>query len=88
TAGNATITNSGGGEIEFRATSSGGTARFINNGSIDVSDRSAPSITMGSIEGSGTIYLGSTNLEVGGNNLSTLFSGVLQDGGSAGTSGG
>jgi autotransporter-associated beta strand protein len=88
TAGNATITNSSGGEIEFRDTSSGGTARFINNGSIDLSDRSTPSITMGSIEGSGTIYLGATNLEVGGNNLSTTYSGVLQDGGSAETSGG
>ena len=80
TAGNATITNSGG-SVYFRDNSSGGTARFINNGDIDVSYRTAFSITMGSIEGSGTIYLGSTNLEVGGNNLTTTYSGVLRDGG-------
>jgi autotransporter-associated beta strand protein len=88
TAGNATITNSGSAIIYFRDTSSGGTARFINNAEIDVSDRLFPFITMGSIEGSGTIYLGSTNLEVGGNNLSTVYAGVLRDGGSGEGSGG
>ena len=40
-------------------------------------------MTAGSIEGAGSIFLGSKNLTVGGNNLSTTFSGVLQDGGSA-----
>ena len=46
-------------------------------------------MTAGSIEGGGSILLGSINLTVGGNNLSTAFSGVLQDGGSAvGTVGG
>jgi autotransporter-associated beta strand protein len=40
-------------------------------------------MTVGSIEGAGTIALGSKNLAVGGNNLSTTFSGVLQDGGAA-----
>ena len=34
-----------------------------------------------SIEGSGSIALGSYNLTVGSNNLSTAFSGVLKDGG-------
>ncbi|WP_431202893.1 autotransporter domain-containing protein [Bradyrhizobium betae] len=88
TAGNATITNSGSGMIYFRDTSSGGTARFINNGDIDISELTAPSVTMGSIEGSGTIYLGGTNLEVGGNNRSTTYAGVLRDGGSGEGSGG
>jgi autotransporter-associated beta strand protein len=88
TAGNATLTNSIGGIVYFRASSSGGTARFINNGEIDVSDRTAFNITMGSIEGSGTIYLGSSNLEVGGNDLSTNYSGVLRDGGAGEGDGG
>ncbi|QDP25792.1 autotransporter domain-containing protein [Bradyrhizobium cosmicum] len=88
TAGNATIVNSGSGIIYFEDMSSGGTARFVNNAEIDVSDRTVPSITMGSIEGSGTIYLGSTNLEVGGNNLSTTYAGVLRDGGSGEGDGG
>nr|WP_245323354.1 autotransporter domain-containing protein [Bradyrhizobium stylosanthis] len=88
TAGNATITNSGSGIIYLQDSSSGGTARFINNAYVDISSSTAPSVTMGSIEGSGTIYLGSTNLEVGGNNLSTAYAGVLQDGGSGEGSGG
>jgi autotransporter-associated beta strand protein len=45
-------------------------------------------MTAGSIEGAGTISLGSKNLAVGGNNLSTTFSGVLQDGGTGGGTGG
>ena len=73
----------------FHGASSGGTARFINNAEIDVSDRLFPFITMGSIVGSGTIYLGSeTNLEIGGNNLQPCTSGVLRDGGSGEGSGG
>jgi len=88
TAGNSTIVNSGAGLISFADNSSGGTARFINNAEIDLSNSMALSVSMGSIEGSGTIYLGSTNLEVGGNNLSTTYAGVLRDGGSGEGSGG
>lgn len=88
TAGNATIVNSGSGIIYFGDSSSGGTARFVNNAEIDLSNSTALSVSMGSIEGSGTIYLGSTNLEVGGNNLSTTYAGVLQDGGSGEGTGG
>ena len=40
--------------------------------------------TAGSIEGDGNVFLGSKNLTVGGNNLSTTFSGVVQDGGKSG----
>jgi autotransporter-associated beta strand protein len=45
-------------------------------------------MTMGSIEGAGTIALSSQNLAVGGNNLSTTFAGVMQDGGLGGGTGG
>ncbi|MGY4568818.1 uncharacterized protein with beta-barrel porin domain [Bradyrhizobium sp. USDA 3256] len=88
TAGNATITNNG--SLRFVNTSTGGTARLINGagGSIDLSLLTSAGITAGSIEGAGTISLGSKNLQAGGNNLATTFSGVLQDGGFGGGSGG
>jgi autotransporter-associated beta strand protein len=45
-------------------------------------------VTVGSIEGDGNVFLGANLLKVGSNNLSTTFSGVIQDGGSGGSSGG
>jgi autotransporter-associated beta strand protein len=88
TAGSATITNNG--FLHFFGTSTGGTARFINGGggTIDLSGLAAAGITAGSIEGAGQILLSSKNLAVGGNNLSTTFSGVLRDGGTFGGVGG
>jgi len=38
-------------------------------------------VTVGSIEGDGDIFLGRFTLKVGSNNLSTEFSGEIQDGG-------
>jgi autotransporter-associated beta strand protein len=78
-AGAATITNNA--LLLFTNSGTGGTARLINAaaGTIDLSGSNG--ITAGSLEGTGTISLGSNNLAVGDNNLSTTFSGVLQDGG-------
>jgi autotransporter-associated beta strand protein len=90
TAGNATIIDNSG-VIFFEDTSTGGTARLIINGpsaDIDLSNLSSAGMTAGSIEGSGFISLGSKNLAVGGNNLSTTFSGVIGDGGLFGGVGG
>ena len=39
-----------------------------------------PPFTIGSIEGNGVVFLGAQNLTVGNNNLSTTFSGLMQDG--------
>jgi autotransporter-associated beta strand protein len=88
TAGNATFVNNN--SLRFFSTSTGGAARLINGGGafIDLSPLASAGITAGSIEGSGAIFLGSKNLQVGGNNLSTTFSGVLQDGGVVGGVGG
>lgn len=84
----ATINNNG--TLNFLNNSTAGAARLINgaSGSIDLSGLGSVGITAGSIEGSGTINLGAKNLAVGGNNLSTTFSGVLQDGGAFGGTGG
>lgn len=79
TAGNATITttaNSGG--TYFLDSSTGGNSRQIVEAGafVDISNLSAAT-TFGSIEGAGTITLGTNSLTVGSNNLSTTFSGVL-----------
>ena len=96
TAGNATLIANGGtgggqgGAIFFEGRSSGGMARVevFGNGSLDISGHLNPGVTLSSIEGDGNIFLGANKLRVGSNNLDTTFSGVVQDGGSFGGSGG
>ena len=94
-AGNATlIANSGsngggGGTITFADASLGDTARLevFGNGYMDMSAHGGPSLSIGSIEGDGQIYLGKATLIVGTNSLSTTFSGVLHPGDPSGGSG-
>ena len=93
TAGNATLVASAGtsgGVISFSQNSLGGTTRceLFGNGSLDLSQRSSPGITIGSLEGDGLVFLGARNLTVGSNDLTTIFSGVIQDGGAGGGTGG
>ncbi len=80
TAGSASITNNSFGHTSLFDSASGGTARFILNGSgfLDISLLTTGGTTAGSIEGDGNVFLGSKNLAVGGNDLSTTFSGVIQ----------
>ena len=84
TAAHATIINAGFGSfLELANGASGGMARVVNehpNSFINISELTGPGTTLGSIEGGGEIFLGSKNLTVGGNNLSTVFSGVIRDG--------
>jgi autotransporter-associated beta strand protein len=95
-AGNATLIANGGsnggegGFIQYRLGSTGGTARVevFGNGTLDISQHDAPGVTTGSIEGDGLVFLGAVNLTVGTNNLSTTFSGLMQDGGFSGGTGG
>ncbi|MBA3830876.1 MAG: hypothetical protein H0X34_03075 [Chthoniobacterales bacterium] len=95
-AANATLIANGGlnggsgSVIEFQGNSSGGASRIklFWNGGLDISNRSTIlTVTIGSLEGSGIVFLGGNGLSVGGTNLDTTFSGVLQDGGSAGGTG-
>jgi autotransporter-associated beta strand protein len=86
TAGNAIITTNAGGITLFFDNSTGGNAQFITNGTgyVDFGEGFGPNgdgrISAGSIAGSGTYYIGAGNtLVVGGNNLSTVVSGVIAD---------
>ena len=98
-AGNATLiayggTNGGGGgNVRLNDASLGGTARVevFGNGYLDISGHSLSkdgTVTVGSIEGDGQIYLGKLVLVVGSNSLSTTFSGVLHPAGPDGGGGG
>ena len=89
TAASATLTveggsgGGGGGTIRFTGSATGGTPRVIflpggaADGLLDIGTTSFSAIGIGSIEGNGLITLGSKRLEVGGNNLETVFSGVI-----------
>jgi autotransporter-associated beta strand protein len=89
-AANATITVNGGSEggdggvLAFAGTGLGGTASIslFGNGKLDIGDRAAPGVTIGSLAGDGRVFLGTRTLTIGSNNQSTSFSGVIQDSGS------
>ncbi len=95
TAANATLTatsgrNGGdGGQIFFEGSASGGNAQaIIEAGAIlDISALTTAGTTIGSVEGDGTVYLGSKTLTLGGNDLNTSL-GAIADGGQAGGTGG
>src|SRR5215813_9597923 len=80
TAGNATIITNSGGLTGFVDSASGGNARFITlaGGAFDMTSLSSGGMTAGSIEGAGTFSLGSNQLTVGSNNLSTEASGIIR----------
>ncbi|MDQ3257082.1 MAG: autotransporter-associated beta strand repeat-containing protein [Acidobacteriota bacterium] len=100
----ATSGNAVGGQILFSDDSAGGTARLNIIGQVyggdgtvltdqraarlDISPHNAPGVSVGSIEGNGLVFLGAAKLTVGSNRLSTLFSGLIQDGGVNGGTGG
>ncbi len=90
TAGNATIVLNGGSgtgdtgaAMQLWEDSDGASARVevFGNATLDLSLHNPAFITLGSIEGDGSVFLGAMYLEVGFNNLSTEFSGVIADGG-------
>ena len=83
TADNAVITTNSGGSLSFAQLSTGGNCQLTANGTgyVDFSQNQATAVTVGSIAGSGTYYLGSLNLTTGGDNLSTTVTGLITDGG-------
>jgi outer membrane autotransporter protein len=64
--------------LQFTKKSTGGNAA-LTNGSTGIVDFSETLVapTIGSIAGGGNIYLGQLGLSIGGNNLSTVFSGSI-----------
>ncbi|MEH6951544.1 autotransporter domain-containing protein [Nitrobacter sp. NHB1] len=89
TAGDASITNNK--FLQFAASSTAGNASITNGAAgalTDFSESSGPvnngQLSAGSIAGSGQFYLGANQLTVGGNNLSTIVSGVISDCGPTG----
>jgi hypothetical protein len=92
TASNATlIANSGtngggGGKIIFQDDSTGGTSRIevFGDGSLDIIEHNL-GIIIGSLTGTGNVFLGANKLGVSSNFGSTIFSGVITDGGSGGS---
>jgi autotransporter-associated beta strand protein len=87
TAGAATLIATGGmgfpGNINFFESSKGGTARveLFDDAYLATDFHNLPGVTIGSLEGEGLVFPGSTTLTIGSNNLSTTFSGSIQDGG-------
>jgi autotransporter-associated beta strand protein len=87
-AGNATlianggINGGGGGQILFSNTARAGRARIkvFGNGLLVLDPFRRTGLTVGSLEGDGMVTLGGFNLAVGGTNLSTAFSGTIEDG--------
>jgi outer membrane autotransporter protein len=88
-AGSARIENNVGGGTFFEGTSSGNSAQLVTVGTgfVDFSRSASAANTAGSIEGSGELRLGAIDFTVGSNNLSTTYSGVIQDGGTNGGTG-
>lgn len=67
----------------FTDSSDGGRARveIFGNGGLGVApEHSLPGITIGSLEGDGQVALGSAQLAIGSNSLSTSFSGAISSG--------
>jgi autotransporter-associated beta strand protein len=90
TAANAIIITNRGALTLFNDNSTGGNAQFITNagGIVDFSNTAGPAndgnVSAGSIAGAGNYFLGSNQLTVGSNNLSTTVSGVISDCGPTG----
>lgn len=75
--------------VAATGTPSGGTSRVevFGNARLDISNGNPAGTTIGSLEGDGSAFAGGYVLTIGSNNLSTSFSGVIQDGGNHGGSG-
>lgn len=71
-----------GGVTYFSEDSDGGTSqvKIYGNAMLDISGHNVPGLTIGSLEGSGNVFVGGVNLSVGSNNIATTFGGMIQEG--------
>ncbi|MBN8533069.1 MAG: autotransporter domain-containing protein [Rhizobiales bacterium] len=85
TAGASIITTNGGGfggaGTGFDGNSNGGTSTHIigTNGLLYIDNYGGTGVTIGSLEGAGTVAIGRKTLTIGSNNKSTTYSGVIQN---------
>ena len=82
TAGDAILVANPGSGFQFMDSSDGGTARIeaFGSGGLNIaSNHAPPGLTIGSLEGNGAVQIGTGNLSIGSNALSTTFSGVIAD---------
>lgn len=79
TAGTATLVGNSGG-FTFSGSSTAELARLVLNGNstLDIGGHAAPGMALGSIEGTGYIFLANRTLTVGTNNADTTFAGQIQ----------
>jgi autotransporter-associated beta strand protein len=80
----------GGGDIQFWFYVKPSQARveLFGNGQLDIGRVSAPGLVIGSLAGNGNVFLGGNALAIDKNERRTTFSGVIQDGGAFGGTGG
>ena len=72
-------TNGGGGGVIYLENIAGFLAEMHVFGNAELDASNSEGAEIGSLEGDGIVELGDFNLTIGRNNLSTLFSGVIQD---------
>jgi autotransporter-associated beta strand protein len=79
-----------GGSLFFFTAGETGAPRIqvFGNGYLDISGQGGGRVVAGSLEGDGLVFLGGSKLEVGASNRNTIFSGLIQDGGLFGGTGG
>jgi len=84
---NGEVTDNVGGGVFFINSSTGGTARIelLGKGTLTVRFRDVHELTIGSIEGNGSVAIMENRLSVGSNDLSTTFSGAIDDAGLGGS---
>jgi autotransporter-associated beta strand protein len=78
------------GSIFFLAAATGDSAsvKLFGDGTLDISEHDSSGMTLGSLEGDGLVYLGTRRLTVGRNRVNTTFTGLIQEGGAGGGTGG
>ncbi len=76
---NGGVNGGDGGSIVFGGSPAGGIAqvKLFGNGNLNL-ELAQGAVTIGSLEGDGLVFLGSNELIVGSNNLSTTFSGTFE----------
>lgn len=81
-AGSSVISNNSGGTIQFSGTPSADAARVQNSAgaTIDISRLSAAQLSIGSLEGAGSVFLGSKTLLLGALNENAVLAAALREG--------